>query len=610
MNTIIIIVIILIAIYLLYNYINRETVNDVQKNTTSSSNEEFKQEDTIYTDEYGRKYKETSVTSKIPRKSYILGSLSGKYRGEIDLEKENQFINSKFFNFTIYEANISNGKIRKNDDGPFIFEEDINFPKENLPTSLPCKFDSKELDKEFGIVLYEPKLKNICFDKKHHQTDGNEIFGLITADITGYILDFISETHIERNYVLYESEPLDEKEEKKIIYVDPEIKQTEVLKTTTPTGKVEYKGNYLRYEYYYSNYSNKYWGNWKFHQSYKSENQDGCISSFLWILAFIFGIPFLLLLLPQLAYLIPILLISLLGLIPSGVWKWIFRILIGLLLLFFTLSILTFVMNKRNSDCSNMPIVTDIPKETTPKTEPILDSVGNSTNDSIIVHYREWKDYDGNQYSGNVWIKTSDCLKSQNFKRNLSISENSPLGYDNMLYELKENDKNTLNGIYQLFDSLKKVNAPSREKFAEMLVSFVQDIPYTIILPEGCDPSLYTDNYIKSYLNSANASCDGYQKFGINSPAEFMASLKGDCDTRSLFLYTVLSHYKYDVALLSSEQYSHSILGINLNYSGKAYTYKNQRYVFWETTAANIKPGILSKEISNINYWRISLKSK
>jgi hypothetical protein len=89
-----------------------------------------------------------------------------------------------------------------------------------------------------------------------------------------------------------------------------------------------------------------------------------------------------------------------------------------------------------------------------------------------------------------------------------------------------------------------------------------------------------------------------------------MANLKGDCDTRTLFLYTILSHYGYDVALLSSEYYNHSLIGINLPYDGISYLYKSQRYVLWETTAANIRPGSLPNEISNINYWRISLKSK
>jgi hypothetical protein len=71
-----------------------------------------------------------------------------------------------------------------------------------------------------------------------------------------------------------------------------------------------------------------------------------------------------------------------------------------------------------------------------------------------------------------------------------------------------------------------------------------------------------------------------------------------------------LTHYNYDVALLSSELYSHSIIGINLPLEGKSYVYNNQKYILWETTSPNIKPGILPQEISNTNNWRISLKSK
>lgn len=88
-----------------------------------------------------------------------------------------------------------------------------------------------------------------------------------------------------------------------------------------------------------------------------------------------------------------------------------------------------------------------------------------------------------------------------------------------------------------------------------------------------------------------------------------MTNLYGDCDTRTLLLYTMLAHYGFDVALLSSEYYNHSIIGINLPLSGLAYTYGNQRYVLWETTAPNIKAGVLPNEISNLNHWRISLKS-
>ena len=161
-----------------------------------------------------------------------------------------------------------------------------------------------------------------------------------------------------------------------------------------------------------------------------------------------------------------------------------------------------------------------------------------------------------------------------------------------------------------MFDSIAVSNKLSKIKFAEMVVSFVQDIPYSLIVERACDPNLYNDDFTRDYLQSANAACDGNQRFGINTPVEFLANLKGDCDSRTLLLYTILSHYNYDVAVLSSEQYSHSLLGINLPLNGTAYNYRGNKYVLWETTSPNTKPGIIPNLISNLNNWRISLKSK
>ena len=179
-----------------------------------------------------------------------------------------------------------------------------------------------------------------------------------------------------------------------------------------------------------------------------------------------------------------------------------------------------------------------------------------------------------------------------------------------MIYRLKEYDKDKLNGLYKLLDSINIANNFNKVQFAEVVVSFVQDIPYTLILSDDCNASLYNDKFTRNYLSRPNARCVGEQRFGINTPVEFLTYLNGDCDTRTLLLYTIFSHYDYDVALFSSEQYGHSVLGINLPISGIAYTYSNKRYVLWETTAPNIRPGIISREFSNLNNWRISIKSK
>ncbi len=305
------------------------------------------------------------------------------------------------------------------------------------------------------------------------------------------------------------------------------------------------------------------------------------------------------------------LILLLLNLIPTRFFSWLFRIIGILLLLGFVASLFHFFNTATTRTYIPKPVVTEKPEERKTHTEPIIDTLDNKTvNDTIIKHFRVWQDYEGNQYEGIIWTIKSDFDNAKYFKNNLVLNSNSSRAYDEMIYRLKENDKDNLNGVYQLFDSIRQKEQLSNVKFAELIVSFVQDIPYTVIVPEDCDPNLYDDEFIKEYLSSADARCDGFEKFGINSPVEFMSNLNGDCDTRTLLLYTMLAHYGYDVALFSSEYYAHSIIGINLPISGIAYQYQNQRYVLWETTAPNIKAGVLPKEISNLNYWRISLKSK
>lgn len=547
----------------------------------------------IFTDENGRLYKRVLKSREIPRKTYLLGTLHGKYWGEIDTEKEEEFEYSKFYDFHIYESDVTDAEISIT---PFEFTPDSRFPRERLPQLLPIIV--KKDGNEYDINIYEPQLGNIKFISKLHQTDGKEIFGTIEAKITGYLLDFITEEY-EVNEYLQDAKP------------GITLKSLDPTKTFVPTGNAESKNGYQRTEYYYSDYKSKYWSDWKYKRQAHTATNEGCLSSGLGILGAIIGIVFLILLLPRIVFLLPFLLLLLIfRIIPETAWNWIFRIAGILLLLGFIASIFNAINHTSRSYHPRL-IVQDKPEERKSLYDPVIDTVNNNpVKDTIIIHYRSWKDYSNTQYEGKFWVRQSAFLSASAFKANLSISGTSEQGYNETIYRLKEHDKNNLQGVYQLFDSIKSSNNLPANKFAEMVVSFVQDIPYTVILPNACDASLYADNFIKNYLSSNNARCDGFERFGINTPVEFMATLNGDCDTRTLLIYTMLSHYGYDVAMLSSDNYNHSLIGINLPYEGVAYTYNTQRYVLWETTASNIKPGILPNEISNLNYWRISLKSK
>ena len=138
--------IILFALY--YYFSSNKVVKNVvqQKNTKTSINittnknivsenktEDIKFEEELLFDEEGRKYKILNLVRELPRKTYILGDLNGKYWGEIDTKKEIEFVQHKFFDFNIYEVSVKNVITRTNEDGPF---QDLilsDFPREKLP---------------------------------------------------------------------------------------------------------------------------------------------------------------------------------------------------------------------------------------------------------------------------------------------------------------------------------------------------------------------------------------------------------------------------------------------------------------------------------------------
>lgn len=580
----------------------RKENSDDKKFVGSSGYRVHTKSSMLFFDDDGRPYYRIEKRREVPRKTYIKANLSGKYWGEIDPDLSNRFQQSDYYSFNIYEVILKDTVY--NTETPFVLEEDQRIPRERLPKLLQTVLEQD--GKVYEVHLHEPVFSRIDFNRKLHQEEGNQVFGTIEAIVTGYILDFVTEVTFEKEYHKEEDEVIEAE------VIQEEEKAPE--KTTISTGNIERNGDYTRTEYFYSDYKDTYWGKWDYKKSVGTRANEGFFSTVFGFVTGIIGIGFLLLVLPQLGLLFPFfLIVGLLHLIPSRIFTWGFRI-VGIFFLFMFIVSLTQTCKGTSGTTSipkPKPVVTNSAEEAKPENIKVTDTAnGKKIKDTLITHYRIWKDYDGTTYEGKIWTRSSDYLRSKKYKQTIAATGNTPQDYDYLIHLLKEKDKNQLKGVYQLFDSIQAQKQLSSIKFAELVVSFVQDIPYTIILQEGCDPELYNDRFIRQYLSEPNARCDGFERFGINSPVEFMSNLNGDCDTRTLLLYTMLAHYGYDVVLLSSEYYNHSILGINLPIDGLAYPYQNQRYVLWETTAPDTRPGVLPKSISNLNYWRISLKSK
>lgn len=153
--------------------------------------------------------------------------------------------------------------------------------------------------------------------------------------------------------------------------------------------------------------------------------------------------------------------------------------------------------------------------------------------------------------------------------------------------------------INYLADSLRTI-AQRKEmntlELAELVVSFVQDIPYSYVIGGDCE-TYETDG----------KPCLGNIPFGIISPYEFLHTQYGDCDTRAVLIYVLLEYLGYTPAIVVSDEYRHAMLALNLPATGDFLEHRGERYYFWETTSTGWPLGILPPNSNNVKYWKIAL---
>lgn len=219
--------------------------------------------------------------------------------------------------------------------------------------------------------------------------------------------------------------------------------------------------------------------------------------------------------------------------------------------------------------------------------------------DSLIRHFRVWQDFYGRKYEGWLEVGARDMRKAE-AARNTILSNNLNQVYSSLLVV----DQNSVDRIYDMLDGLRTQRQLDPVRFVHCVVSMVQDIPYALILDGPCIANEYaSDPFIHSYLQEGGV-CRGYERYGLLSPSEFMGTLQGDCDTRSLLLYLLLQKFGYDVVMLLSDEYRHAMLGVNIPAKGTYKEYNRKKYYFWETTS--MAPlGLLDRDYRNVNYWRV-----
>lgn len=228
--------------------------------------------------------------------------------------------------------------------------------------------------------------------------------------------------------------------------------------------------------------------------------------------------------------------------------------------------------------------------------------------DSILLlsQKRQWKDNYGNAFEGHFSVREKDYVSTTQKYLNTAQQYRS-LPWGNLYQYLATSDTPKLDLILQQLADIKNTNTLNQFEFADMVVTFIQDIPYSFVFEDTCKPANQYEQSIRVILESCPDCCIGNIPHGIQNPVGFMGNLKGDCDTRTVIIYAILSHFGYDVAILNSDYYRHSVLGLNIPSKGLYKLHNGKRYYFWETTNKYFTIGTLPKNFDNVNHWHIML---
>ena len=228
--------------------------------------------------------------------------------------------------------------------------------------------------------------------------------------------------------------------------------------------------------------------------------------------------------------------------------------------------------------------------------------------DKLFINKHKWIDFKGNRYDEKFVASLNDYKESKKFLNQLEIRQDYYF-WENLYKNASDFEKTKMDSIRKMFIDLKPLNDIQALKPIDQLnaiLTSIQAIPYYLVHEGSCQQSAYSSDFSEKY-HQQNEPCKPNTKYGLAMPSEFVANFKGDCDTRALFLYCILKERGLDVAVLISEKYGHSILGINIPGKGKNIKKNGKKYLTFETTSKGWKIGQLPPNCSNTRYWKVAL---
>ena len=234
---------------------------------------------------------------------------------------------------------------------------------------------------------------------------------------------------------------------------------------------------------------------------------------------------------------------------------------------------------------------------TSPVDEDDTYSIDTLQNEIRFTHNRIWKEYDDTKRSMQYAISSTVANASSDHRNtiNVKFDGQEKVFWKDLYFGMYNHDLSGLGSINDSIRSLAKRDGIESKDLIYSVVSFVQDIPYNYIISSD------------SCAEHNDHPCIPLQRYGVLSPLEFLYSLAGDCDTRTVLLFTMLKKLGYDPIIVNSAPYRHSMLAVDVPTEGDYFMHKGRKFYFWETTATGWLPGMLPPDMNNTDYWTIIL---
>ena len=179
--------------------------------------------------------------------------------------------------------------------------------------------------------------------------------------------------------------------------------------------------------------------------------------------------------------------------------------------------------------------------------------------------------------------------------------------YTQFYMDLHRLDEGKIKSIVKIFsDSAAKLRLDPLET-AEMVVTFVQEIPYVLVHEESCRVAMESGNDFIIKYHKEKKPCMPNIVAGVQSPYEFMHNLKGDCDTRTLLAFSILSGLNIGSSVWVSEVYGHSILGVAVPAGhGMSKEVRGVKHYGVELTAKGFRVGMVAPDQARPGNWDIT----